>query len=106
MIELVAQIHVETVVEMGVLALQRAGGCSLPKLVEELHICIANDIEGRRPNRLTIDGIPSTDLLKQGRSEEHTSELQSLMRITYAVFCLKKKTKTDKHILKSFNLIQ
>src|SRR3546814_6484079 len=30
------------------------------------------------------------------RSEEHTSELQSLMRISYAVFCLKKKTKTDK----------
>src|SRR3546814_2626598 len=31
-----------------------------------------------------------------GRSEEHTSELQSLMRISYAVFCLKKKKK--KHI--------
>src|SRR3546814_9698074 len=33
-------------------------------------------------------------LLRQGhlRSEEHTSELQSLMRISYAVFCLKKKT--------------
>src|SRR3546814_6736850 len=30
-----------------------------------------------------------------GRSEEHTSELQSLMRISYAVFCLKKKTNTD-----------
>src|SRR3546814_10479956 len=30
------------------------------------------------------------------RSEEHTSELQSLMRISYAVFCLKKK-KQDKH---------
>src|SRR3546814_8758286 len=29
----------------------------------------------------------------QERSEEHTSELQSLMRISYAVFCLKKKTK-------------
>src|SRR3546814_12744688 len=29
-----------------------------------------------------------------GRSEEHTSELQSLMRISYAVFCLKKKTPT------------
>src|SRR3546814_2624636 len=28
------------------------------------------------------------------RSEEHTSELQSLMRISYAVFCLKKKTRT------------
>src|SRR3546814_2109224 len=32
------------------------------------------------------------------RSEEHTSELQSLMRISYAVFCLKKKNKTDQHI--------
>src|SRR3546814_7959178 len=31
-----------------------------------------------------------------GRSEEHTSELQSLMRISYAVFCLKKKTNKDK----------
>src|SRR3546814_10775878 len=30
------------------------------------------------------------------RSEEHTSELQSLMRISYAVFCLKKKITTDK----------
>src|SRR3546814_6833660 len=36
----------------------------------------------------------------QRRSEEHTSELQSLMRISYAVFCLKKKKKkkTQKHI--------
>src|SRR3546814_8061715 len=32
------------------------------------------------------------------RSEEHTSELQSLMRISYAVFCLKKKT-TNTHII-------
>src|SRR3546814_7234035 len=32
-----------------------------------------------------------------GRSEEHTSELQSLMRISYAVFCLKKKTTTTKN---------
>src|SRR3546814_6806305 len=32
-----------------------------------------------------------------GRSEEHTSELQSLMRISYAVFCLKKK-QTQKHV--------
>src|SRR3546814_7399516 len=30
-----------------------------------------------------------------GRSEEHTSELQSLMRISYAVFCLKKKNKNN-----------
>src|SRR3546814_1638019 len=32
------------------------------------------------------------------RSEEHTSELQSLMRISYAVFCLKKKNKNKTHI--------
>src|SRR3546814_3683062 len=32
-----------------------------------------------------------------GRSEEHTSELQSLMRISYAVFCLKKKKRTKLH---------
>src|SRR3546814_1838641 len=36
------------------------------------------------------------------RSEEHTSELQSLMRISYAVFCLKKKTpKTKTHLYES-----
>src|SRR3546814_1298013 len=35
--------------------------------------------------------------LNPHRSEEHTSELQSLMRISYAVFCLKKKTKNKKH---------
>src|SRR3546814_5149627 len=32
------------------------------------------------------------------RSEEHTSELQSLMRISYAVFCLKKKTTNEQHL--------
>src|SRR3546814_4969100 len=35
---------------------------------------------------------------RRPRSEEHTSELQSLMRISYAVFCLKKKKKTDHNI--------
>src|SRR3546814_2031252 len=35
------------------------------------------------------------------RSEEHTSELQSLMRISYAVFCLKKKKKLSKKIQKN-----
>src|SRR3546814_2803869 len=35
------------------------------------------------------------DIRVDDRSEEHTSELQSLMRISYAVFCLKKKTNTQ-----------
>src|SRR3546814_6594801 len=41
-------------------------------------------------NRPGVDG---------GRSEEHTSELQSLMRISYAVFCLKTKTNIYKYLL-------
>src|SRR3546814_5500037 len=36
-----------------------------------------------------------------GRSEEHTSELQSLMRISYAVFCLKKKKRTTMNSVKN-----
>src|SRR3546814_4280062 len=44
------------------------------------------DYHGERIDQLN----PSTVVRK--RSEEHTSELQSLMRISYAVFCLKKKT--------------
>src|SRR3546814_9012577 len=43
-------------------------------------------------------GLPCQDPVTMGmaRSEEHTSELQSLMRISYAVFCLKKKNNTIK----------
>src|SRR3546814_1619829 len=41
-----------------------------------------------RPALLSMDRVAV-----EGRSEEHTSELQSLMRISYAVFCLKKKNK-------------
>src|SRR3546814_6046875 len=40
--------------------------------------------------------ISTSDKAAPGRSEEHTSELQSLMRISYAVFCLKKKNTTKK----------
>src|SRR3546814_9812093 len=41
-------------------------------------------------------------ILKQLRSEEHTSELQSLMRISYAVFCLKKKKTEIKHMHRNY----
>src|SRR3546814_6094123 len=43
-------------------------------------------------NGLRIDFLQSPNM---ARSEEHTSELQSLMRISYAVFCLKKKKQTN-----------
>src|SRR3546814_3347950 len=39
-----------------------------------------------------LSSFSSPDAMNAVRSEEHTSELQSLMRISYAVFCLKKKT--------------
>src|SRR3546814_15111891 len=43
-------------------------------------------------NNHVIEGADDISVtLADGRSEEHTSELQSLMRISYAVFCLKKK---------------
>src|SRR3546814_5025731 len=38
-----------------------------------------------------LGGLAKRDSVNRVRSEEHTSELQSLMRISYAVFCLKKK---------------
>src|SRR3546814_2008250 len=50
--------------------------------------------------RIILEGnLPSVTNPPSGcvfRSEEHTSELQSLMRISYAVFCLKKKIKTQR----------
>src|SRR3546814_19178374 len=45
-----------------------------------------------------VDRHRGRSLPRPVRSEEHTSELQSLMRISYAVFCLKKKTKINKNI--------
>src|SRR3546814_9915971 len=48
-------------------------------------------------NRLLAHGKILNGLLELwSRSEEHTSELQSLMRISYAVFCLKKKNKSQR----------
>src|SRR3546814_8484354 len=43
-----------------------------------------------------VDYIPQFEEGELGRSEEHTSELQSLMRISYAVFCLQQKRKLNK----------
>src|SRR3546814_4937319 len=87
------------------------GGCAEQRLLQRLDALGEGGVLGRegdsiRDTALLHEGLQlSTRLLsrirprllgvdaaKQIRSEEHTSELQSLMRISYAVFCLKKKT--------------
>src|SRR3546814_7258347 len=54
------------------------------------HTIRREEIEAR-----VLEGLKHK-LVAPERSEEHTSELQSLMRISYAVFCLKKTTKTTR----------
>src|SRR3546814_4886235 len=54
--------------------------------------CHRRQASEHREGRSPVSVRPS--LRETWRSEEHTSELQSLMRISYAVFCLKKKTNT------------
>src|SRR3546814_8377204 len=49
------------------------------------------DLHKHRSDCMMLTNYPSSWVDEVIRSEEHTSELQSLMRISYAVFCLKKK---------------
>src|SRR3546814_2292474 len=61
------------------------------------NICRAERPQARRPCRSALGRELFAALATGKRSEEHTSELQSLMRISYAVFCLKKKIKQKHH---------
>src|SRR3546814_2285546 len=58
---------------------------------DEARAFAARDLSEADYVYLWVDGIHLKVRLEQERSEEHTSEFQSLMRISYAVFCLKKK---------------
>src|SRR3546814_8278508 len=53
-----------------------------------------SEAEADQPPQAQCRQSEEQEIEPAGRSEEHTSELQSLMRISYAVFCLKKKKKT------------
>src|SRR3546814_10763915 len=55
--------------------------------------------------REPADQLFGGTLGRAGRSEEHTSELQSLMRISYAVFCLKKKKNNNQNTTNRHNTI-
>src|SRR3546814_3124060 len=66
---------------------------------QALHAAHLGFIHPVTGNRIALDSTLPQDMRElidelRVRSEEHTSELQSLMRITYAVFCLKKTTTT------------
>src|SRR3546814_2258071 len=62
------------------------------------HIAVRKAKDSVAAFRQPIVAMYVMGLATKWRSEEHTSELQSLMRISYAVFCLKKKTtKTSKN---------
>src|SRR3546814_6283927 len=62
-----------------------ANGC-----IDENHWIATREPQGAP--KILFQHRPEYEAKDQRRSEEHTSELQSLMRISYAVFCLKKKT--------------
>src|SRR3546814_1085628 len=68
-------------------ALRRRGGRRVRRRLGQGHRAGRAGVDVRRAERLDPASGP--------RSEEHTSELQSLMRISYAVFCLKKKTRAQ-----------
>src|SRR3546814_9285160 len=80
--------------------LQRADVCRVgKKILIKGHANIIGDETGSAQCSVTKTALPRAQTSPYGahrvtkRSEGHTSELQSLMRISYAVFCLKKKKK-------------
>src|SRR3546814_4110403 len=75
----------------GLLAIEHAvqvATRAMPVWQSLLHLLMADCLNALGQAEHALESV------ERARSEEHTSELQSLMRISYAVFCLKKKTKT------------
>src|SRR3546814_10103547 len=79
-----------------------------PYLLKGVKVAISGEFEtseyeGKTQLNIRANGVDIMSSRKDQneRSEEHTSELQSLMRISYAVFCLKKKKKNKQKINKS-----
>src|SRR3546814_10831498 len=68
--------------------------CAVPVIAAVNGFCLGGGIGLVGNADIIIAADNATFGLPEVRSEEHTSELQSLMRISYAVFCLKKKKKT------------
>src|SRR3546814_1279827 len=71
----------------------------VPRRAFNIASFLVDHVEGLRKdgyiNKLRVFDVSNGSALVGQRSEEHTSELQSLMRISYAVFCLKKKKQNN-----------
>src|SRR3546814_10512027 len=80
-----AAVNVETV-----------AGPSIENMVDQIADRAEDALDATRKNA-DITRVQVVDSFRDMRSEEHTSELQSLMRISYAVFCLKKNRHYYKH---------
>src|SRR3546814_5828236 len=89
----------KSVLMRSILGLRRPQGSSIEALGHDVLAGSEADhrVIERRTGVLFQDGalFSSLNVAENVRSEEHTSELQSLMRISYAVSCLKKKTQTS-----------
>src|SRR3546814_10914662 len=77
--------------------------CDIPGTTDILvpHYSVWEFLSLRKFYFRTNSPQPAIESAFRKRSEEHTSELQSLMRISYAVFCLKKKTKKNNTTIRS-----
>src|SRR3546814_7929455 len=92
------QFHVLRDIDLTVASGERIVICGPSGSGKSTLIRCINRLEEHQKGRIVVDGTELTNDLRnidqvrrEVRSEEHTSELQSLMRISYAVFCLKKK---------------
>src|SRR3546814_4694956 len=79
---------------LGASQLKLEGGAVKDAAIDELADRLATRLGRGRVRRLRPADTHIPEQAQRERSEEHTSELQSLMRNSYAVFCLKKKKTT------------
>src|SRR3546814_6573205 len=86
------------------LSVQRIRSPSCTSTMNTIQSITAQTSQGANQTAESIGNLAQLAAdLRRSRSEEHTSELQSLMRISYAVFCLKKKNNTHDNTRNKIN---